>query len=94
MGCPLITSGALPARIVTGIACMALSIPRFVAMEVIESPFPALGKRPRISMMRIVTVVYMAVEAMRTMEPRTSSDENSAHEPIRSVVAIGRTVIW
>jgi hypothetical protein len=44
-------------------------------------------------MMRIVTVIDVAVEAVRAMEPGASSYEDAAIEPVRPIVAIRSTGI-
>jgi hypothetical protein len=42
---------------------------------------------------RIVAVINVTVEAVRPMKPGPGADENSASEPIRTVVPIGGAVI-
>src|ERR1700735_2441497 len=41
----------------------------------------------------IVAIVDVAVEAVRAMEPRSGSDEYGPRDPIRTIVAIGCTVV-
>jgi hypothetical protein len=44
-------------------------------------------------MVRIVTVIDVAVEAARAMEPGAGSNENATTEPVRPIVAIRSTGI-
>src|ERR1700728_2538532 len=83
----------LIACIVTGVSCMTTPIPRFVPMEMVELPLPAFGHRPVIAMMRIEAVVYMAIEPFMAVEPGPCSKEYSTRKPVRSVVAVGSTLI-
>jgi len=74
-------------------ADMALPIPRFVPLEVVERLRATIRHRTNVTSPGIIAVVDVAVEAMRPMEPRASSDEQSSNEPIRPIVAVGGTVI-
>src|ERR1700722_556421 len=85
--------GMLIARIVTGGASVTLSIPRLVALEVVEGYRPATGQRPVITVMRVVAVINMAVEPMRTVEPGSSSDKHFADKPVRPVIAVRSAVV-
>ena len=80
--------GMLIARIVTGGAYVALSIPRLVAMEVVEGFLPATRQRPVITVMRVVAVINMAEEPTRTVEPGSSSEKHSADKPVRPVISV------
>jgi hypothetical protein len=75
------------------VAYVTLPIPRFVRMKVAERLFSALRHRSCVTVMRIVAVIDVAVEAARTMEPWAGSNEKTANEPIRPIVAIRSTVI-
>jgi hypothetical protein len=87
-------SGAVfRARVVACGAYVALSIPCLVRVEVGECLLPVCGHWPVVTVMRIVTVIDVTVEAAGTMEPGASTDEDPADEPIRPVVAIGSTAI-
>ena len=61
--------------VMAGLACMALTIPRFIALEVLEG----LRSPPRhwaaIPVVRIVAVIHVAIEAARPMEPWTCPEE-------------------
>jgi len=87
------SSSVLPAAIMTGISNVALAVPRLVRVEVVECPLPAFRHRSYITMTRIVAVIDVAIEAMMTMEPRPSPNENAANEPIRPIIAVRSTVI-
>jgi hypothetical protein len=80
-------------RVMVSRAFVALAISRLVSMEMIERLFPALRERSTISVVRVKAVVDVTVEAMRTVKPRTGPNEDPANKPVRSVVAVGRTVI-
>jgi hypothetical protein len=83
----------LSARIMAGIAYVALPIAGLISMKVVEPFLSALGKRPNVSVMRIVSVIHMAVEAVMAVKPGAGSDKHAAYKPVRAIVAIGRTVI-
>ena len=78
----------LSVSIVIGIADVALSVTRFVCLEVLEGPCAALGQWSVVAIMRIPAVIDVAIEAVWAMEPGTGSDENSAGKPIRPIVAV------
>ena len=46
-----------------------------------------------VSVLRIVVIVYLALEVFGAVEPWTDADEDAAGEPLRSVVAVGNAVI-
>jgi hypothetical protein len=77
----------------TRISYVALSIPRLVCVEVVKGLLATRRRWSGVAVPRIVAVVYVTVEAMRTVEPGASSDEDAATEPIRAIVAVGRTAI-
>ncbi len=87
-------SGAvLGAAIMAGIAGMAVRIDGRAGMKAIERLLAARRQRAMIAVMWIPAVVDVAVEASRAVEPGSSPDEDTTDEPVRSIVAIGRTVI-
>jgi hypothetical protein len=47
--------------------------------------------RASITTVDIETVIYMAVKVIRAVKPRASTDEDTAGEPFRTVVAVGST---
>jgi hypothetical protein len=86
-------SGAFPATVMIGITHVTPSIPRLVCVEMVERLLTASGHWSPVTMSRIIAIIYMTIEAMRTVEPRTSSNEKAAIKPIRSIVAVRRTAI-
>jgi len=65
------------------------------AMEVIRGLMVTAVSRERavIAVVGIIGVIYMAIEAIMTVEPRTGSDEDAAVEPLRTVVAVWGAVV-
>jgi hypothetical protein len=74
-------------------ADMTLTVTGLIRLEVIEGYRAARWHRTAVSVVRIVTVVDMAVETVRPVEPGTSADEDSADEPVGAVVAVGSAVV-
>lgn len=50
--------------------------------------------RPVVAVAGIVVTIYMTVEIMMAMKPRSGSDENAVVEPFRSVVSPWCAVVW
>ena len=82
------------ACVMTGVSYMALAVPRLIPVEVVERLFAAFRHRSCITMMRIVTVIDVTIEATATVKPRASSNENPAREPVRAVIAIRCARVW
>ena len=82
------------APIVPRVSYVASPITRFVRVKVIECRRSAFRQRSYITMMGIETVIDVAVETVRAMEPWASSDEDATAEPVRPVVAIGSAAVW
>jgi hypothetical protein len=80
--------------IMASVAYVALRVVRFVCVEVVERLRSALRHRSSVTVTRIIAVVDVAVKAARAVKPGASSNEQPANEPIRPIVAVGRTVIW
>ena len=93
MASALESGAAFATRAMIGIAYVALSVTSFVSLEMVEWLRPALGHRAVVAIMGIIAVVDVTVEAMRAVKPGAGSDEDSAAEPIRPVVAVGRAVV-
>ena len=72
---------------------MALSVSRLVCLEVIEGMVAAAGHRAGVTVVGIIAVINVAIEAARAMEPRSGSDKDSASEPIRPIISVRRTVV-
>ena len=66
------------AAIMAGIAYDAMSIMRFVGLEVVERLRSARRKRAMIAVTRVVAIVDMPIKPMRPVKPGSSSDEYSA----------------
>jgi len=81
------------ARIVPGIAYVALPIPGLVAVEMIEPLLAALRQGSAVSVVGIKAVVNVAVEAAVSVEPRAGSDEYTAQKPVGPIVAVGCAVV-
>jgi hypothetical protein len=47
-----------------------------------------------VAVMRIESVINVAAEIVRAVEPRAGSDEHATVEPLGPVVPIGGAVIW
>jgi hypothetical protein len=86
--------GVFTPRFMASIADIASPIPRLVSLEVVEALRTAFGHRSSITVMRIIAVVDMAVEAARAVKPGAGSKKHSANKPIWPVVAVRSTVIW
>ena len=79
--------------VMPGSAWVAMLIVRRVCTKTAESLLPAFWHRSVVAVMRIVALVDVAIKAVRPMEPGAGPDEYSSSEPIRTIVAIGCTVI-
>jgi hypothetical protein len=85
--------GVFAAALVVGCAYVALAVTGFVGVEVVELRLTTAGKRAVVAIMRVETVIDMAVKAVRTVEPGTGSNEHAAYKPVGAVVAVGGAVI-
>ena len=74
---------------VAGVAYMALAIPRLVGLKVGEGLRPTIRHWASVTVMWIVAVIDVAIEAVRAVEPGASSNEYSAGKPVRPIVAVG-----
>jgi hypothetical protein len=72
---------------------VAFSISRLVAVEVVVGVISARRHRSFVTMTRIKSVIDMAGEMRRAVEPGASSNKHTADKPIRPVVTVGRAVI-
>jgi hypothetical protein len=87
------SSRVFTTTLMTRIAYVALSIPCFVCVEVVERLLSARWCWSSVTVPRIIAVVYVSVKAMRAVKPGASPDEKAAAEPIRAIVAVGRASI-
>jgi hypothetical protein len=46
-----------------------------------------------VAVLRVVVVIYVAVEVIWTVKPGTSPDEDTATKPLRAIVAVGSAVV-
>jgi hypothetical protein len=74
-------------------ARVAMFIVRRVCAKTVERVLAAFRQRSMVAVARIVALVDMAIKSMRSVEPGARPDKYPASEPIRTVVAIGCTVI-
>ena len=72
---------------------MALPIPRLVGVKVVELLLAAPRQRSGVTVMRIIAIVDVTIEAAVAAIPGAGSNENTAIKPIGPIVTIGRTVI-
>jgi hypothetical protein len=81
------------ATIMAGIPYDAMSIMRFVGLEVVERLRSARRIWAMITMTRVVAIVDMPIKPVRPVKPGSSSHEYSAYEPIGPIETIRCTVI-
>jgi hypothetical protein len=90
---PLGSGAVFAAPVMASVAYMSLPIPRFVCMEVVERLLPALRHRSGVTVMRVVPVVYVTIEAVMTVKPRAGADEYPVTVPIRTVISVDGTAV-
>src|ERR1700733_811158 len=89
-----LSSGAVfSGAVMTRIPYVALPVPGFIGLEMIEGLISAHGQRTSVPVTRIIPVIDVAIEASGAAKPRSSSKEHSAVKPVWPVVAVGRAVI-
>jgi hypothetical protein len=88
------SSGMFVGGFVAGVAYVALWVAGFVRLEVVEGLGSALGHRACVSVARIVAVVDVAVEAAVAVIPGAGTEEDSAGEPVGTVVTVGGAGVW
>jgi hypothetical protein len=77
----------------------AMKFVTVLIMHLLTVELPALGSRmlaaswsrTMVSVTIIKGVVYMAMKAVRAVEPGTRTDKNSTREPFGAIVAVGST---
>jgi hypothetical protein len=93
-GALLISGAMFLVRVVAGMRNdVAFPVASFVRLEVAERLSSARGQRSFVTVVRIVAVIDVTLEAVGAMEPWARPDEYSAHEEIGSIVAVGSTGI-
>jgi hypothetical protein len=85
--------GMFTAPFMRSVAYIAMLVVRLVGLEVVEGLSPAPRQRPPVAVMRVITVINVAVEAAMTVKPGAGSNEDSTSEPVWPIVAIGGTVV-
>jgi hypothetical protein len=78
---------------VSRVAYMTLAVARLIGLKVVERNGAAFRHRTVVAVVWVVAVIYVAVEAVRAMEPWAGTDEDTTGEPVRAVVAIGGAVV-
>jgi len=63
------------ASVVVGGPSVASSIARFIGAEAIEGTFATRGHRSAITVARIVAIVHVAIETVRSVEPGSDADK-------------------
>jgi hypothetical protein len=84
---------AMSAARVAAAARVASPITHLVSMEVIEGLVSMLRNWTAVSVVWIEAVVHVAVKACGAMEPGAGSDEDTAGEPLGSVVPVGSAAV-
>jgi hypothetical protein len=90
---PISGEGMFSLPFMGSVAYVASPIPGLVCLEVVEALRSALRHRSSVTVMGIKAVVDVAIKAVMTMKPRTSSEKHSANKPIGPIVAVGSAVI-
>jgi hypothetical protein len=72
---------------------VAASITHLVSVEVIKGLVSTIRMWTSVALMRIEAVINVAVEVVRTVEPRAGSDEHAAAEPLRPIVSVGGAIV-
>jgi hypothetical protein len=70
-----------------------MAIVRFIRVEMIEGLVSVLWKRTVVAMSRVVPVIHVTIEPVRTVKPGACTDEHPAIEPIWPVVPVGCAVV-
>jgi hypothetical protein len=75
-------------------ACVAAPITHLVSVEVIKGLVSTVRVWTSVAVMRIETVINVALEVVGAVEPRAGSDEHAAVEPLGPVVPVWGAVVW
>jgi hypothetical protein len=62
-------------------------------MEMIEGFVSMLGMWTTVAVVGIETVIHVSVEVVRSVEPRAGSDEDTAGEPLGTIVSVWGTSV-
>ena len=72
---------------------VAAAVAGFIGVEVIELLGATLWHRAMVSVVRIVAVIDVTMEARGPMEPWSSSKEDAADKPVRPIVPIRSAIV-
>jgi hypothetical protein len=80
---------------------VAAAVAHFITFEVrnlIDAPvrlgfLAALRSGAAVAVVRMVTVVYVALKIFRAVKPRARADKGAAGKPFRTVIAVGSAAI-
>lgn len=86
-------AGMFPFRPMSRLTDVSLSIPRFISLKMVERSRSALRQRSVVAIVRVVAVIHVAIETMRSVEPWSGSVESATDEPVGTVVAIGGAIV-
>ena len=86
--------GVFTATFMGSVSNVALPITSFIGVEVVELPLTTRRERSVVTVMRVIAVVDVSVEAVGAMKPGAGSNKHAAQKPVGSVVAVGGAVIW
>ena len=75
-------------------AGVAAPIPHLVSVEMIEGFVSAFRMWTNVAVMRIEAIINVAVEVVRTVEPRAGSDEHAARKPLWPIVPVRGATVW
>jgi hypothetical protein len=90
---PISGEGVFSAPVVASGAYVASTVPRLVCLEVVEALRAAPRQRSSVTVMRIKSVVDVAVKAVRSVKPGAGSEKHPANKPIGSVITVRSAVI-
>jgi hypothetical protein len=85
--------GVFAAAIMARGAYVTSSVPPLVCVEVVERRLSATWERANVTVMRIIAIVDVAVEAVRAVKPGAGANKYAAGKPIGAIVAVGSAVI-
>jgi hypothetical protein len=81
------------AAVMAGVPDVASAIACFIGVETVECVLATLWQGSAVAMMRIIAIVYVAIETVMSMEPGAGTDKDAIREPIRPIVAIRGAII-
>jgi hypothetical protein len=88
------SGGMFVGRFVAGVTYVALWVAGFVRLEVVEGLGSTLGHWTCISVARVIAVVDVAVETAVAVIPGAGTEEDSAGEPVGTIVAVRGAGVW